>query len=80
MKMNNIMNKHKYYRVTKISTNDGNVIFKVKVCDTIFELIFGYWIAYKAEHKSLALAKHHIDTLVSWKIIKKKIVFKRRVK
>lgn len=74
------MNKNKYYKVKEIKDSSGNCEFKVFACDNWFEYFFGIWTEYTKKNKTLDEAIDQINTLVSWKIVKDKIVYKRKVK
>ena len=64
------MNKNKYYKVKEIQNSIGETEFKVYACESLSDLIFGFWTEYQIAHTTLVLAKYHIDELVKWKIRK----------
>ena len=74
------MNKNKYYKVKEIKNASGESEFKVFACDNWLEKFFGAWSEYTKRNKTLQEAIGHINSLVSWKVVKEKIVYKRKVK
>lgn len=73
-------NKNKYYKVKETKNASGEREFKVFACESLFEKFFGVWSEYKLSHKTLEESVDHIKDLVSWKVIKEKTVYKRKVK
>tara|TARA_R110002073_G_scaffold33547_7_gene100707 strand:+ start:913 stop:1143 length:231 start_codon:yes stop_codon:yes gene_type:complete len=73
-------NKNKYYKVKETKNALGETEFLVFACDNWIEKFFGVWSEYTKQNETFEEALNHINTLVSWKIVKEKIVYKRKVK
>jgi hypothetical protein len=74
------MNRHKYYRVREIKNNKGEIVFYVEACQTWIEKFLGVWTEYTKKNETIEEAEDHIKSLVSWKVVSDKTVYKKTVK
>lgn len=72
------MSKKTYYRIIKREFNDGKTVFKVQEVNSLFDLIFGFWVTYTYENETKEEALEHIELIHKRAIKKDKEVYRTK--
>ena len=73
------MNKFKYFKVKKITTREGKTVYVVFAAQNILEVIFGVYVEFKKENKTLDGALHQIETINQFRIESEETVYKKNL-
>lgn len=76
MNIMNTFNKEKYFRVVYKKDALGRQIYEVQSCANFIELLFGLWLPYEKENKSINEAVEQIQTISGYKTVLEKVVYK----
>jgi len=73
------INKNKYFKVKKIKSVNGSVIFKVFGYDSFLDMLFGWSYMYQQDNNSLEEAIDQIKYISKVIVIEEKTVYKTKL-
>jgi hypothetical protein len=73
------MNRYKFFKVKKITTREGKIVYVVFAASNILEVIFGMYDVFKKENTTLDEAVRQIEFLNQFKIESEETVYKKNL-